>query len=849
MRYSVSDTAEHGDYTAGPRIVTDETKREMQRILDEIQSGAYARRWIAENEAGRPKFNATRDGRAHPELEQVGAQLRGDDAVPGRGRGDGRRGGAQGVRQGGSEPYDERSSRDLRHHAARRRAVAGLQHAHGREGAHGAPARAAGRRHHRGRLPDRLAPATSRPCRRSSARGQGAPRSRRSAAAAARTSRRAARRSRRAAPPRIHTFLATSALHLEYKLQDLARGGAAPGRRGASGWPGRFAEDVEFSAEDASRTDYGFLQRGRCRRSFEAGARTLNIPDTVGYALPDEYARDGRASWSRDVPARRDLASTATTTSASPSRTRWRRSQAGARQIECTINGIGERAGNTSLEEVVMALTVRREVLGFETGIRHARSLARASSLLSTVTGVWPQPNKAIVGRNAFAHEAGIHQDGMLGNPLDLRDHDARRASASRRRMLVLGKHSGKHAVESRLKAARRRPEGGRGRARSRAGQGPRRPDRSSSTTRTCSRSSSMRPSRARQLVRYQVLVGQPASCPTATVEVGGGGHGALGLGGRQRPARRGAARRSTRPSASSCELLELHTRAVTSRQGRARPRSTVRVAPRRDDVARPGREHRHRSTRRSKRTSSAVGLPPARRARRPEARPRAGARRATLLEKIWDAHLVRAETAETPAILYVDLHLVHEVTSPQAFTGLRARGLQVRRPERTVATMDHSIPTRPAATARASPTRRRGRSRSRRSSATAREFGITLYALGSERQGIVHVIGPELGLTQPGHDHRLRRQPHGDARRLRCAGLRHRHERGRARAGDAVPAAAQAARRCAVGVDGRARRRASPPRTSSSALIARIGVGGGAGYVDRVPRLARSARCRWKSA
>ena len=165
-----------------------------------------------------------------------------------------------------------------------------------------------------------------------------------------------------------------------------------------------------------------------------------------------------------------------------------------------------------------------------------------------------------------------------------------------------------------------------------------------------------------------------------------------------------------------------------------------------------------------------------------------------TLVSKIWDAHLVAAETAEAPAVLYVDLHLVHEVTSPQAFAELRARGLKVRRPDRTVATMDHSIPTRIAPSGKRAVAVGAAAEQVGALEPNCRDFGMPLYAVGDERQGIVHVIGPELGLTQPGHDDRLRRQPHLHARRLRRARVRHRHERGRARARDPVPAAAAAA-------------------------------------------------------
>jgi 2-isopropylmalate synthase len=250
----------------------------------------------------------------------------------------------------------------------------------------------------------------------------------------------------RAVHPVIHTFLATSGIHLKWKLKitpEEALKQAVDGVKLAR----TFCDEVEFSAEDASRTDYGYL-REVLQAVFEAGARTLNVPDTVGYALPLEYAEMVRRLV-RDLPGavisvhcHNDLGLAVANSLAAV--------EAGARQVECTINGIGERAGNASLEELVMALKVRREVLQVETGI-HSDLLVPTSAQLSTLTGVWPQPNKAVVGRNAFAHEAGIHQHGVLANPLCYEIMTPASVGLSQS-MLVLGKHSGRHAVESRLK-------------------------------------------------------------------------------------------------------------------------------------------------------------------------------------------------------------------------------------------------------------------------------------------------------------------------------------------------------------------------------------------------------------
>jgi 2-isopropylmalate synthase len=249
-----------------------------------------------------------------------------------------------------------------------------------------------------------------------------------------------------AAHPVIHTFLASSGIHLQWKLRispEEAIKQAVEGVRLAR----TFVDDVEFSAEDASRTDYAYL-REMLQACFEAGAKTLNVPDTVGYSLPGEYG-EMVAKLVKDIPGaiisvhcHNDLGLAVANSLAAV--------EAGARQVECTINGIGERAGNASLEELAMVLKVRREAIGLDTGIK-TELLTPTSNHLSTVTGVWPQPNKAIVGRNAFAHEAGIHQHGVLANPLcyEIMTPESVGLSES---MLILGKHSGKHAVEARLK-------------------------------------------------------------------------------------------------------------------------------------------------------------------------------------------------------------------------------------------------------------------------------------------------------------------------------------------------------------------------------------------------------------
>ena len=253
---------------------------------------------------------------------------------------------------------------------------------------------------------------------------------------------------RPAAKPRIHTFIATSDLHMERKL-GLDRPQVLDRIRTWVGHARGLCDDVEFSPEDGSRSDPEFLIEA-LGVAIEAGATTLNIPDTVGYALPDEYGAlirrliaetpggDG-VVWS--VHCHDDLGLATANSLAGLA--------AGARQAEVTINGIGERAGNTSLEEVVMALETRRPILGLWTGIDTPR-LTAASRDVSRLTGMPVPPNKAIVGANAFAHEAGIHQDGMLKDERTYEIMTPASVGCDRSR-LVLGKHSGRHAFRVRL--------------------------------------------------------------------------------------------------------------------------------------------------------------------------------------------------------------------------------------------------------------------------------------------------------------------------------------------------------------------------------------------------------------
>jgi len=252
---------------------------------------------------------------------------------------------------------------------------------------------------------------------------------------------------RDAAKPRLHTFIATSKLHMEHKLKMSEKEVLEEIRRGV-GACRELTQNVEFSAEDATRSDLGFLKEA-CAAAIEAGASVLNLPDTVGYTMPDEYKTIVQAVLEvingRDViistHCHNDLGLAVANSLAAIS--------AGARQVECCINGIGERAGNAALEEVVMALRVRPKLFPVTTRIV-TEHLYPTSRLVSEITGLSVQPNKAIVGKNAFAHEAGIHQHGVLQNRSTYEIMEPQQIGLPTNN-IVLGKHSGRAALRDRL--------------------------------------------------------------------------------------------------------------------------------------------------------------------------------------------------------------------------------------------------------------------------------------------------------------------------------------------------------------------------------------------------------------
>src|SRR5215216_1229229 len=259
---------------------------------------------------------------------------------------------------------------------------------------------------------------------------------------------RAAEAVRDAERPRIHTFISTSDIHIEHQLQS-TREDVKGSARAAVAHARSFVDDVEFSPMDATRADKEFTAEV-LQIALDEGATTINIPDTVGYAMPLEYAAfltdlyemvPGLRAITVSVHCHDDLGLAVANSFAGV--------QAGARQVECAINGNGERAGNASLEEIVMLLKTRGTDVGFETQIE-TREIAKTSRLVSRLTGYAVQPNKAIVGRNAFAHESGIHQDGILKERTTYEIMDATTVGLDSNE-LVLGKHSGRHALRQAL--------------------------------------------------------------------------------------------------------------------------------------------------------------------------------------------------------------------------------------------------------------------------------------------------------------------------------------------------------------------------------------------------------------
>ena len=372
------------------------------------------------------------------------------------------------------------------------------------------------------------------------------------------------------ARPRIHTFISTSDIHIEHQLQT-TREDVKGQARAAVTLARSYCEDVEFSPMDATRAEVEFTAEV-CAIAVAEGATVVNIPDTVGYTTPEEYRRYFERLYEL-VPELRDVRLSvhchddlglAVANS-------YAGVLAGARQVECAVNGIGERAGNCSLEEIVMLLRTRRDVHGLDTGV-NTRELARTSRMVSRFTGYAVQPNKAVVGRNAFAHESGIHQDGVLKERTTYEIMDARDVGLESN-SIVLGKHSGRHALRDALERARLQGRGQRAEPGVRAVQGDRRQEEAGHRARP--RGDRLRgDAGVGRALRARVVRGRGRLRSRAARQ--GGGHGCPRA--RRWSARPPATARSTRSSSRSGRRPGW-TRSCAPTRSRRSPRARTRSA------------------------------------------------------------------------------------------------------------------------------------------------------------------------------------------------------------------------------------------------------------------------------
>ncbi len=435
MRYSISDTAEWGDYLSGPRIVDEGVRERMRQVLAEIQDGTFAEEWLGEAEAGFPHFLALRREARGSELEQRGPRAASDDALAAF-RGEG------GPRMTNANDPDVVRIFDTTLRDGEQAPGIALTRAEKVEIAEqlarlevdvieaGFPVSSEGEFE----AVSEIASSVKGPVIAALARVVPGDITRAAEALAG------------AERWRIHTFISTSDIHMTDMLR-MSNGQVLDAIREGVKLAVGYTEDVEFSAQDATRTELDFLLE--CFRvAVDAGATTINVPDTVGYAMPHEFGELVRTV-REAVPdhivisthCHNDLGLAVANSLAGIVN--------GARQVEVAVNGIGERAGNCSLEEVAMIVRTRREALGVSHGL-NLKEIVRTSRLVSMTTGYGVQPNKAVVGSSAFAHESGIHQHGVLANRATYEIMDPLEIGLEGNQ-LVLGKHSGRHAFADAL--------------------------------------------------------------------------------------------------------------------------------------------------------------------------------------------------------------------------------------------------------------------------------------------------------------------------------------------------------------------------------------------------------------
>ena len=534
-----------------------------------------------------------------------------------------------------------------------------------------------------------------------------------------------------ASKPRIHVFIATSPIHRKFKLK-MTKDEIINSIKENVAYAKKFVDEIEFSCEDGTRTEKEFLVEAYST-AIEAGATVLNVPDTVGYRTPEEmfslisYLKSNIRNIEKaeiSVHCHNDLGLSVANSIASI--------KGGATQIECTINGLGERAGNTSLEEVTMIVNTRKDLFpGYKTSI-NTKQLYPTSKLVGLLTGVEPQPNKAIVGANAFSHESGIHQHGVLENP---ETYEIMKPSTVGRNSdsLILGKLSGKHAFTDKL---------------------------------TSLGIHNLSEEKISQLfIEFKKLADKKKYILDEDIIALIAGDAGISKNGKFKLKHFEIYRNNNKTKAkvelfennilktgeaygdgpvdaafqvinkifgSNLYLVEYRLDAITEAVD-AQAQATVIVSNRGKQFI--GRGQSTDIVEASiKAYINAIN--------------RVNNLGKTLFDKIWEKHVITGNSGEAQ-LLYIDLHLLHEVTSPQAFSGLKLGNRNVRRPDLCFATMVHNTPTTLTERKFRKDPFSRAQLKALKNNCT--EFGIELADMNDDRNGIVHTVGPEQGLTQPG--------------------------------------------------------------------------------------------------
>lgn len=534
-----------------------------------------------------------------------------------------------------------------------------------------------------------------------------------------------------ASRPRIHVFIATSPIHRKFKLK-MTKKEIIKSIQENVAYAKKFVDEIEFSCEDGTRTEKEFLVEAYST-AIEAGATILNVPDTVGYRTPEEmfslisYLKTNIRNIEKaeiSVHCHNDLGLSVANSIASV--------KGGATQIECTINGLGERAGNTSLEEVTMIINTRKDIFqGYQTKI-NTQQLYPTSKLVGLLTGVEPQPNKAIVGANAFSHESGIHQHGVLENPETyeiMKPKTVGRSNDS----LILGKLSGKHAFIDKLNNL-----GIHNLSEEKISQlfekfkklaDKKKYILDDDIIALIAEDAGISTNDKFKLKHFEIYRSENKT--KAKIEILENNILKTGEAFGDGPVD-AAFQVINKIFGSELYLEEYRLDAITEAVD-AQAQATVIVSNKGKEFIGRGQstdivEASIKAYIHAINRVSIIGK--------------------TLFDKVWDKHVITGKTGEAQ-LLYIDLHLLHEVTSPQAFSGLRLQNRNVRRPDLCFATMDHNTPTTLEERKFIKDSFSRAQLEALKNNCN--EFGIELADMNDERNGIVHTVGPEQGLTQPG--------------------------------------------------------------------------------------------------